>query len=99
MSGYGGTAIGLSPACQAVPAGAVRLNPATGCATFTFTGTSGVQYQIVYKDDLLDPGAWPPVIPTNWVSGTNGPLVLQDTNTVGVTQRFYRVEAKSKDAP
>ena len=79
-------------------AGAVSLNPDTGYATFTFTGTSGVQYQIVYKDDLLDPSPWQPVIPTNWVSGTNGPLVLQDTSTAAVTQRFYKVEAKSVDA-
>jgi hypothetical protein len=78
---------------------AVSVN-SSGQATLNITAIDGVKYQIVYKNSLLDPGAWLPVIPTNWTSGTDtGPLSLQDTNTVGVTQRFYRVESKPKDAP
>jgi len=83
-------------------AGALSLDPATGYATFTFTGTNGVQYRVVYKDDLLSTNAWAPVVPPTpdgWTNGANAAITLQDTNAPVATQRFYRVEAKAVDAP
>ena len=77
----------------------VTLGPeGQSTATFTIMATNGVKYQILHNDDLRLTNGWKAVIPPNWISGTNEPIILQDTNTVGVTQRFYRIEAKSKDA-
>ncbi|MCX6996441.1 MAG: exo-alpha-sialidase [Kiritimatiellaeota bacterium] len=76
------------------------LNPINGQALFNILTTNGVKYRITYKDDLLSTSGWQPVIPTNWTSGTNnGPFPLLDTSAAGVTQRFYRIEAKSVSAP
>jgi len=83
-------------------AGAYRLNPASGYATFTFTGTNGVKYRILYNDDLLNTNGWTAVMPPEpdgWTNGANAAITLQDTNAPAATQRFYRVEAKSADAP
>ncbi len=77
----------------------VTLGPeGQSTATFTIMATNGVKYQILHNDDLRLTNGWTAVIPPNWISGTNEPIILQDTNTVGVMQRFYRIEAKSKDA-
>jgi len=90
------------PAPALAGAGAVRMDPATGCATFTFTGTNGVQYRILYNDDLLNTNGWTAVVPPTpdgWTNGANAAITLQDTNAPVATQRFYKVEAKSVDAP
>ena len=80
-------------------AGAVQMDPATGLATFKIEGINGVQYQIVYKDDLMSMNDWQPVDPPGWVSGTNGTLTLTDSTATNSPQRFYRIESKSVDAP
>jgi len=90
------------PAPGALTGGGLSLNPGAGQNTFTFTTTNGVQYRIAYTDDLLTTNPWTgvtPPLPDGWTNGNNGPITIQDTNVVGVTQRFYRVEAKSVDAP
>ena len=80
---------------------AFSVNPDAGSATISFMGTNGVKYRIVYKDDLLEStwktdlnsGAWMPVSVGN--EATN----LTDITILGTTQRFYRIEAESVDAP
>jgi len=69
----------------------------TGQATFTFTGTNGVKYRVVYQDDMLSTNAWAPVT-NSWATGVKGTNILYDTSG-STTQRFYRIEAKSVDAP
>ena len=74
---------------------------ASGQATLCITNTTGtgVQYRIIHKSDLLDSNGWTnAVTPPGWTNSINSQITLQDTNTVGVSQRFYRIEAKSKDA-
>jgi len=80
--------------------GTVGVDPATGHATISFTGTNGVKYRIVYKDDLLDTGAWKELNAGVWSNGVNGANSLRDDSTSGVTtQRFYKLEAVSVDGP
>ena len=77
-----------------LPGSGVSVNPATGQAMITFPITNGYQYRIVYKDDLLSTNDWTPV-DAAWHTATNTAiLALPDTNTVGVTQRFYRIQAR-----
>ena len=74
----------------------------SGQARFHIETTNGVQYRIAYKVDLLNSNGWQgvtPPIPDGWTNGNNLAITLQDTNALGVTQRFYRIEAKSADAP
>jgi hypothetical protein len=83
--------------------GALSLAEEGGGATFTFAGSNGVRYRVVYKEDLLGAGgAWTavtPPLPDGWTNGGNGVITLQDTGSAAATQRFYRIEAKSLSAP
>jgi len=38
-------------------------------------------------------------LPDGWTNGINGPIILQDTNLAGATQRFYRAQATSVNGP
>jgi len=77
----------------------VQVDPGTGAAGLRITGTNGVQYLLVYKDDLLSTNDWLAVDPPGWVSGTNGTMTLTDPGATNSPQRFYKLEAKSADAP
>ena len=56
--------------------------------SLTVTSVLGGTYTLEYKNNLLDP-AWTPLLPS--VSGTGGPILLQDTNGPTLPSRFYRV--------
>lgn len=78
-------------------AGAISVNP-SGQVALTIVATNGVKYQIVYKSDLGNTNAWSPLT-NGWTSGTsNGPLTILHHTATNSPQRFYKVEAKSKDA-
>ena len=78
-------------------AGAISMN-ASGQPTFMLAATNGIKYRIVYKDDLLNTNGWTPLL-SGWTSGTNnGPLAITDLSATNSSQRFYKVEAGSKDA-
>jgi len=84
------------PSFQA--AGAISVNP-SGQAALTIVATNGVKYQIVYKNDLRNTNAWTPLT-NGWTSGANnGPLTFLHQTATNSPQRFYKIEAKSKDAP
>ena len=75
------------------------VNPGAGQATFHIMTTNGVKYRIRYKADLLNTNGWAVVPGGGWTNGNNAAITLQDTGVAGVTQRFYRIEATSVDAP
>jgi hypothetical protein len=70
-----------------------------GGPTFTFPTVAGYKYRLDYKNALPD-AAWLPVIappnfrlPDGWsTTSTGSPMLLTDTNAVGQSQRFYRLE-------
>ncbi len=72
------------------------VSPATGIPALTVWSTlAGVQYRLVYSEDLAS-GVWNPVtppLPAGWVPG-GGDLTLTDPTAPGKQHRFYRVEAQ-----
>jgi hypothetical protein len=86
------------PPLPALPGRAITVEG--GVPTFTFATASGFNYRLAYKNALADT-LWLPVIappdfppPNGWsATSTGAPMSLRDTNTVGQTQRFYRLEA------
>ncbi len=72
------------------------VNPATGVPSLTAWSTlSGVEYRLVYSEDLSS-GIWSPVTPPQpdgWVPG-GGDLILTDPGAPGRPHRFYRLEAR-----
>jgi len=91
--------VSATPALPAAPtflSGGISVNPGTGAAALTFGTQNGYAYRIVYNDDLLT-NVWTavtPPLPEGWTNGTGAAITLTDTNSVGVTQRFYRLEAR-----
>jgi hypothetical protein len=65
----------------------------SGVPTFTFEGTTGFKYRIVWKNSLADlawaPGAWSAVV------SATGPLTITDPTATGQPHRFYRIEASA----
>lgn len=81
---------------------AIRLDKDGGHASLTLEATEGLRYRVVCKDDLLAAGEWRAVMPPEpdgWTNGAGPTITLTDTNAAGVQHRFYRIEAKSVDAP
>jgi autotransporter-associated beta strand protein len=77
--------------------GAISVNP-SGQVALRIVATTGVRYQLVYKNDLGSTNAWTSLT-NGWTSGTsNGPLTVGHQTATNSPQRFYKVEAKSKDA-
>ena len=76
------------------------ITVSNGVPSFTFGTTAGYKYRLVYKN-LLTYISWLPVIappvfplPDGWSATSTGlPMSLTDTNAVGLSQRFYRLEA------
>jgi hypothetical protein len=74
----------------------ININSSMSYAIFKFIAIEGVQYRIVYTDDLLITNEWTaslPPFPDGWTNGV-GEIMLQDNTILGVTQRFYRIEAR-----
>ena len=70
-----------------------------GVPSFSFTAAAGCKYRLDYKNALPD-ATWLPVIapgfplPDGWsATSTGGAMSLSDTNAVGQSQRFYRLES------
>ena len=59
--------------------------------SINFSSTTGLTYTLQFKNSLTDP-TWTPILPP--VPGTGGMLSLQDTNTIVVPSRFYRITAQ-----
>jgi len=76
--------------------GGIALDPATGHALITFGTQDGYEYRIRGNDDLLNTNGWTAVEPPagGWTNATGAALTLEDTNAVGVTQRFDKIEAR-----
>ena len=86
------TTLALTPPAF-LPGSGVSVNSGTG-ATIKFGATNGVQYRIVYKDDLLSTNNWLPVAPV-WQTATNtAPMTITDPGATNSVQRFYRIEAQ-----
>ena len=64
-----------------------NITAGAGQITVSFPSTTGLNYQLQYKNSLNDT-AWNTA--SAWIAGTGGVLSLQDTNTV-VASRFYRI--------
>ncbi len=83
-------------------AGANALNVNSGVVSLTFNSLAGLRYRLLLKNDLQATNDWTPVtppLPDGWTNGANAAITLQDATTLGVGQRFYRIEAKSASAP
>jgi autotransporter-associated beta strand protein len=86
------------PPTPVLPGSAITVSD--GVPNFTFGTTAGYKYRLVCKD-LLTYISWLPVIvppdfplPDGWsATSTGAPMSLTDTNAVGLSQRFYRLEA------
>jgi hypothetical protein len=112
VTGPGGTATNTQPGLigvQVVPppefvtSNGQVMSVSDGAWTFTVGGVEGLQYRLVYKDDLTSTGAaWQavtPPFPNGWTNGGDGVITLQDPGSTVVPQRFYRLESKSLSAP
>jgi len=71
-----------------------------GVPAFTFATVAGFKYRLVYKNILTNISWLPVIAPTNFplpdgwsATSTGAPMSLTDTNAVGLSQRFYRLEA------
>ncbi|MCX6926946.1 MAG: LamG domain-containing protein, partial [Verrucomicrobia bacterium] len=89
----------LAPPPPPVLAGSA-ITMSNGVPNFTFGTTAGYKYRLVYKDTLTNTSWLPVIAPTNFplpdgwsASSTGAPMSLNDTNTAGQSQRFYRLEA------
>ena len=62
---------------------------------------NGLQYRLVYKENLLPAGgSWTPVtppLPAGWTVSGQETIILEAPLVGGVTQRFFKVESKSID--
>ena len=76
-----------------LPGSRVNVNSGTG-ATIKFGATNGVQYRIVYKDDLLSTNNWLPADPVWQIATNTAPMTITDPNATNSVQRFYRIEAQ-----
>jgi len=91
------SAVPQPPAPAFTPGGGVSVAPGTGAAAVTFGTQDGYAYRIAYKDDLKATNVWQPVIPpapAGWTNAAGVPITINDTNAMGATQRFYRIEAQ-----
>ncbi len=87
------------PPTPLLPGNAITVSGG-GPPTFTFNTVAGYLYRLVFKNALTD-ATWSPVIappnfpaPNGWSAvSTGSPMSLSDTNAVGHSQRFYRIEA------
>jgi hypothetical protein len=91
------TLASTTPPTPVLPGSAITFS--NGAPTFTFGTVAGYKYRLDYKNALLD-ATWQPVIapgfppPNGWsATSTGGNMSLSDTNTVGQSQRFYRLES------
>jgi autotransporter-associated beta strand protein len=94
------TTLASPPITPNFPASAIALSG--GVPSFTFATVVGYKYRLVFKNTLRG-AVWSPVIappdfplPDGWsATSTGAPMSLTDTNTAGLSQRFYRLEAGS----
>lgn len=76
--------------------GGIQRDELSGLIRFLFTAVDGIEYRILYTDDLLLTNAWIPLVPPDpdgWTNGA-GEITIEDIHAVGVTQRFYRMEIR-----
>jgi len=64
------------------------LNVTGTTVSMSLDSVAGLNYQLEYKDNLTQTG-WVPIFPV--VPGTGVQILLQDTNALPATSRFYRV--------
>jgi len=64
-----------------------------GTANFTFGTTYGYQYQIVYKNNLMDAN-WT-ALGSGWQTGDGTPITIHDPDAASYPQRFYRIEVRA----
>jgi hypothetical protein len=64
-----------------------------GVPTFVIPTSTGVQYRLVYKNELND-ADWTPVGTGDWTPGTGGNVTLTDPSAVGRSYRFYRLQSQ-----
>jgi hypothetical protein len=73
-----------------------HIDKTTGIPTLSVYDTiAGCEYRMVFTDALTTP-AWNPVtppLPDGWQTA-GGTLTFRDTNTVGKTRCFYRIEVR-----
>jgi hypothetical protein len=70
--------------------------------SLSFNALAGLRYRLLLKSDLQSTNAWTsvtPPLPDGWTNGANAAIALQDATSIGASQRFYRIEAKSLSAP
>jgi arylsulfatase A-like enzyme len=80
---------------------AIEVDETTGQVTLTIETINGLQYRMVYLDDLTDTNGWQAVTPPDpdgWTNGAGAPISMMDAGATNHPQRFYRVEAKSLGA-
>lgn len=110
VAGEGGsstaTQSGMIDARQVPPpafaAGSEFKIDSSGQAVFQIVTTNGIKYRIACNSDLMDSNGWyflTPPLPDGWTNGNDLTITVQDTNAAGAPHRFYRIEAKSVDAP
>lgn len=67
------------------------VSAAGGILSVTLQSGTNRSYTLQFKNSLSDP-AWTPILPP--ISGTGGPILLQDTNAMAASVRFYQVLAQ-----
>lgn len=82
--------------------GGIQTGISAGQVHLTVEALDGLQYRILYLDDLQSSAGWQvltPPSPDGWTNSSGGSLILfADPDATNVLQRFYRVESKSVDA-
>lgn len=69
-----------------------------GQAEFTVETTAGVEYRVVYKNELTSADEWLPItppLPDGWTNGSGEPILISDPESITEPQRFYRIEART----
>jgi len=69
----------------------------TGQAVFTIETSAGIEYRLVYINDLTSTNGWLPVVPPapdGWTNGVGGSILISDPGSAVSTPRFYRIEAR-----
>ncbi len=79
------------------PTGTFQMDGA-GLAGFTIETSAGIEYRLVYKNELASTNGWLPVtppFPDGWTNGTGAAMSISDPGSGVNTQRFYRIEART----
>ncbi len=69
-------------------ADALRITDIQPGVALTFTSVAGKSYNVEFRNNLLT-GTWESL--TNNITGTGGPLTVNDPDAPGQAQRFYRI--------